>query len=562
MNEILIDGCRLLVRDNLFRFLVEARRTGLSDWLWIDAISIDQFNTAERNVQVRRMSSIYSEASEVFVWLDPGPVHSESALTESDIDRVARISFPRAFTDAKNPSSELSTCLEVVPVLVDNSYFDRMWVISEITLARSLCFLSVGICYSFTTFKTLLRIYKTHFIFRKGETGRRLVRIQHVEALIMRQSDRSFLSLHDLARSIQGLRRECEDPRDRIYSILGITSDARDIDVDYSENLEDLCVRIVKILYGTSSATSAAYEAANLAGYLGLDKLPALQPFGPLPRREPATSPHSRLSVEHFEPHALQYVGTAVSIYASTEKSWTHWFGTGEFYFGIELALPCMTETASCAWCRICVMQLARASERAWRQWFTGASTYGSLTVKRREITDRIGLSAGASWLNRVDNPVPTHLASETARGLSMSLDLPKWFSDAYKGATSEMIPFLESIPVGTQYRSLITYGLYKHQYATLDVAKCRDRRCKLRLGAPWLERERKGRLRIYGDRRNHLQEADATSLFTDGDDRNSNHFVLRTDGSVSTLEMNVEWDIRQPETVRDAGDRDNTPVT
>jgi hypothetical protein len=38
-------------------------------WLWVDALCIDQRNTAERNHQVRLMGDIYKNAIEVFVWL-------------------------------------------------------------------------------------------------------------------------------------------------------------------------------------------------------------------------------------------------------------------------------------------------------------------------------------------------------------------------------------------------------------------------------------------------------------------------------------------------------------
>jgi hypothetical protein len=37
--------------------------------MWIDAISIDQMNTQERNHQVRIMGKIYSSAQKVIVWL-------------------------------------------------------------------------------------------------------------------------------------------------------------------------------------------------------------------------------------------------------------------------------------------------------------------------------------------------------------------------------------------------------------------------------------------------------------------------------------------------------------
>lgn len=57
------------VRKNLWDFLSYARRTLFSTPLWIDALCIDQNNTAERNHQVQQMGRIYSGATTVLIWL-------------------------------------------------------------------------------------------------------------------------------------------------------------------------------------------------------------------------------------------------------------------------------------------------------------------------------------------------------------------------------------------------------------------------------------------------------------------------------------------------------------
>jgi hypothetical protein len=61
----------LKITQNLHAGLKALRsRTG-SRWLWADAICIDQGNTQERSVQVRRMLDIYRNAARVVVWLGP-----------------------------------------------------------------------------------------------------------------------------------------------------------------------------------------------------------------------------------------------------------------------------------------------------------------------------------------------------------------------------------------------------------------------------------------------------------------------------------------------------------
>jgi hypothetical protein len=68
-RDILLNGCTFRVRDNLFEFLDTARRLLPMEFLWIDAICIDQNNLAERGHQVERMGRIYDCATEVLIWL-------------------------------------------------------------------------------------------------------------------------------------------------------------------------------------------------------------------------------------------------------------------------------------------------------------------------------------------------------------------------------------------------------------------------------------------------------------------------------------------------------------
>jgi hypothetical protein len=55
-----VGGHYLFVRKNLWRFLRLAQKHARIEWLWADAMSIDQSNTGERNHQVNLMKQIYS----------------------------------------------------------------------------------------------------------------------------------------------------------------------------------------------------------------------------------------------------------------------------------------------------------------------------------------------------------------------------------------------------------------------------------------------------------------------------------------------------------------------
>jgi hypothetical protein len=58
------------VRNNLWYFLQSARRKPhiRNEWLWIDALSIDQANNTERNHQVQQMGRIFKGVLRVISW--------------------------------------------------------------------------------------------------------------------------------------------------------------------------------------------------------------------------------------------------------------------------------------------------------------------------------------------------------------------------------------------------------------------------------------------------------------------------------------------------------------
>jgi hypothetical protein len=56
------------------------QRPDSSRLLWIDSICINQTSVAERNMQVPRMRSIYSQAARVWVWLGEGSFELDIAF--------------------------------------------------------------------------------------------------------------------------------------------------------------------------------------------------------------------------------------------------------------------------------------------------------------------------------------------------------------------------------------------------------------------------------------------------------------------------------------------------
>lgn len=80
-KEILINGRKATVWANLWHFLHTARRYRFTEWIWIDAICINQADDDEKSSQVRQMGEIYYRARFVIVWL---------GLTDEEAASLAR----------------------------------------------------------------------------------------------------------------------------------------------------------------------------------------------------------------------------------------------------------------------------------------------------------------------------------------------------------------------------------------------------------------------------------------------------------------------------------------
>jgi hypothetical protein len=79
-HKALVNGRAISITANLDCALRHLRYPHKSRVLWIDALSINQADVLERSFQVQIMSSIYSLANTVIVWLGPGDKDDEEII--------------------------------------------------------------------------------------------------------------------------------------------------------------------------------------------------------------------------------------------------------------------------------------------------------------------------------------------------------------------------------------------------------------------------------------------------------------------------------------------------
>lgn len=257
-----VNGENVTVRKNLHDALVHIRlpETGLH--IWIDALSIDQSDTSERNAQIKIMGRIYSGALRVIVWLGNAAENSATALRM--LEKIATHATLRN-TDGMNSDEHSNQLIKLfngfdhdewkaLVALCQRPYWSRIWVLQEIHLAKSYkvhCGKeSIGdsdfhdsiAIFSVEEMKTENTTEYFHIITESAASAHRLAK----------DLPSQFHTLHRwiLATSYGGF--VSTNPHDMIYALLGVSSDWQDGRVllipNYNKPIPDLFFDVVRIM--------------------------------------------------------------------------------------------------------------------------------------------------------------------------------------------------------------------------------------------------------------------------------------------------------------------------
>lgn len=257
---IYVNGQPTRVRINLWNFLSKLRSRGYHDYLWCDAICIDQSNDYERSHQVRLMSQIYRTAETVLVWL------GEEQHNSSHVLRTIRsISI---CTDRASRAAYLTGRATLWKALADLSkqrYWSRIWIVQEITVARSIevyCgsekiawpLLTTACKFPPDQVTSCASDLRTpldgggheHQVMRRA-AGREL---NHSTMYRIIRSQRRWPRFVDSFETLYELYKEsgCQDDRDRIFALLAIAKEVvlnHNLTADYNADMEETFISVV-----------------------------------------------------------------------------------------------------------------------------------------------------------------------------------------------------------------------------------------------------------------------------------------------------------------------------
>ena len=292
IQETQRSAATLNVRTNLVTMLRHFRAKKIFDWLWIDAICINQASDQEKSTQVKRMADVYQNASQTLVWLGTVGIEDNRVFKQQFIGRRT----PQLLSNLKqiwgNPmdrsiESELSlkAVRKHVEPLLTKRYFMRRWIIQELCFSKEIVLLDEHGELEFIVLDQASKfvLEKLHHLHYDSPEEH----IEHTETEknhdpIKEQCFSNALHLmhmvrewqtkktHDLMRLLVSAHTsECHDGLDRLYSLAAFDKEQQSIKCKYENpKVEDLykdfakeeCKRTLETLYCSGAFPSPSEQ--------------------------------------------------------------------------------------------------------------------------------------------------------------------------------------------------------------------------------------------------------------------------------------------------------------
>ncbi|KAL1857560.1 hypothetical protein Daus18300_010318 [Diaporthe australafricana] len=319
---ITFNGVLLPIAHNLCTTLLHLRLLDRPRMLWVDAVCINQLDHEEKSVQVRLMRDIYQDASEVVVWLGPEEDDSNMAMDfltgdvtagcreaevpldfeyfpDSDIAPASthpehgagtedegkiraqimdsRVVQSRPDTRIKHPSrpiteeSETDRTWAAVFALVKRPWWTRVWIVQECVLPKRDPTVQCGHrTVSWKDFEKLkmVNIDGTSDPDSFPVSTRSAVRIMYrISGLLLARQSFHENTTMDLKLLLQydTLNSEATNPKDKVYGLLGLTSeDCRaSLLPDYSKSVTDVYMDTARYIINSTGSLNILSTNTN-----------------------------------------------------------------------------------------------------------------------------------------------------------------------------------------------------------------------------------------------------------------------------------------------------------
>jgi hypothetical protein len=231
------------------------RRLRLQDSImlvWADAVCINQGDLGERSEQVRLMRSVYEKAGQVVIWLgEPTQVSKLAVKLVENAEKVPAEDLAATVVETKGEARNIKLFHLAMMDLFGRPWWHRLWIVQEVAVPRTDPLIAYGgAMMSWSAIETLERVaYHSDkgdaFWILMNSSGMGIIR----ELISIRRSVQKGESISVSKLLIATIRRECSQPLDQVYALLGLAPEAtqRAVTVNYTTELEQLFAEVAKV---------------------------------------------------------------------------------------------------------------------------------------------------------------------------------------------------------------------------------------------------------------------------------------------------------------------------
>lgn len=245
----------IMISRNLFSALQHLAAQNHEDrYLWVDQLCINQRDLIEKGHQVERMTQIYERSSMTIIWL--GEDNGDAPKLFDIIGRVQGIlgnpkNVQSPITGSNYKESEAlkfhkqgvwDEVFRTTRRLLERPWFERVWVFQESVVAPKVVFLCGTYYFPWDQVTRIIYLSLHGFSQTSYKPVHHFARMNSFRS-IYQEKKKPPLGL--LIK--EGSGAKCEDPRDLVYSLLGMADhETTDLPVDYNLPVSTLFVRVTR----------------------------------------------------------------------------------------------------------------------------------------------------------------------------------------------------------------------------------------------------------------------------------------------------------------------------
>jgi Heterokaryon incompatibility protein (HET) len=304
----LVDGFKVAITPNLFAALHEIHQKRMANWLWVDALCINQSDNEEKSKAVQQMRFVYQRAESVIARLeiDESPksnvleyvrliseavmvkmpfktshltesldstgASSRTTCHQSDLDINLDQLMESLSSNSDLVESIVSTIFQFqyrdsIKAFLEQNIWRRIWILQEFASAESLFLLhrqnTLPLKYFFIIWAVLY--YYAQGPRQEFTLAESLDNVKAMAPLLLHstvwQKGRQRRSLLELLRATG--RFQATDPRDKVFALLGIAKDTEELDLypDYSKSYKSKCMDVAYKLIGQHGLSILSFAA-------------------------------------------------------------------------------------------------------------------------------------------------------------------------------------------------------------------------------------------------------------------------------------------------------------